>query len=136
MQLSELAGAWNIQVPAYAMAAATTDREDVAIRVPYNMTVTAVYWTPQAAVTANATNYATLKLRNRGSAGTGTVHPATRSYAATDSVAFKPEAATLSSTASDLALTAGDCLSIEMVHTGASGLALPAGTVTILATIR
>lgn len=135
MQLTELAGSWHIQIPAYTMAGATTDREDVAIHVPYNMTVTAVYWTPQAAVTANGTNYSTLSLRNRLQDASGTALPASRSYAATNSVAWVPEAMTLSTTAADLSLTAGDVLTVQMIHTG-TGLVIPAGTLTLLAKIR
>jgi hypothetical protein len=133
MQLKELSGDWMFQIPAYAMAGATTDREDVAMRVPYAMVITAVDWVPQAAVTANGTNYSTLSLRNRGS-GSGSALPASRSYAATNSAAFTAESMTLSSTASDLALAAGDVLTVQMIHT-ASGVIIPAGVLRVLARI-
>lgn len=135
MQIAELGGDWSFQIPAYAMAGATTSREDVAVKVPYNMLVTGVDWVPQAAVTANGTNFSTLTLRNRGAAGAGATLPASRSYAATNSVAFVPEAMTLSATATDLQLTAGDVLTVQMIFT-AAGLVIPAGTLRLTARIR
>jgi hypothetical protein len=135
MQFKELGGDWNFHIAAYAMAGATTSREDVALRVPYNMTITGVDWVPQAAVTANGTNFSTLSLRNRGAAAAGAALPATRSYAATNSVAFVPEAMTLSGTAADLLLTAGDILTVQMIFT-AAGLVIPAGTLRLTARIR
>lgn len=135
MQLTELGGDWSFQIPAFAMTGAAVDREDVAIKVPYNMLVTAADWVPQAAVTANGSNFSTLTLRNRGAAGAGTPLPVSRSYAATNSVAFVPEAMTLSGTATDLLLNAGDVLTIQMIHTG-TGLVIPAGTIRLTARIR
>jgi hypothetical protein len=44
-----------------------------------------IKWIPGAAMTANGTNFCTLTVRNRQT-GAGTVVPATRSYAATNSV--------------------------------------------------
>jgi len=110
-----------------AMAAAG---EQVAARMPYAGVVTAAWWSPAAAVTANVTNYATLGLRNRGAAGAGTALPAVRSYAATNSVAWVPEAMTLDATVANRQFAAGDLITIQSVWTG-SGLALPAGTVTL-----
>lgn len=135
MQLAELGGDWSFQIPAFAMAGATTSREDVALRVPYNMVVTGVDWVPQAAVTANGTNFSTLSLRNRGAAAAGAALAASRSYAAVNSVAFVPEAMTLSGTAADLQLTAGDVLTVQMIFT-AAGLVIPAGTLRLSARIR
>jgi hypothetical protein len=131
IQFRELRGDVTVNVPAYAMAAAGTDREDVAIaRVPWNLTLVAAYWTPQAAVTANGTNYSTLSLRNRKGDASGTALAATRSYAATNSVAFVTEAMTLSSTATDLQFATGDTITVQMIHT-ASGVVIPAGTITL-----
>ena len=112
-----------------AKAAAGTDKEDVVYRAPFNLTITAVDWTPSAAVTADGTNYATLSLRNR-TTGAGAALPATRSYAATNSVACTPEAMTLSATAADLLVAAGDVLTIQMLKTG-TGLVIPQGLVRV-----
>lgn len=134
MQMSEIGGNWYFQIPAYAMAAAGTDREDVGIRMPFNMTVISVDWTPSAAVTANGTNFSVLSLRNR-TTGAGTALPASRSYAATNSVALTPEAMTLSATAADLLLAADDVLTVQMIHT-ASGVVIPSGVLRLVARIR
>ena len=54
--------------------------------------------------------------------------PATRAWSATNSVATTPEVLTLSSTATDLQLAAGDVLTAHFTHSG-TGLAIPAGIV-------
>ena len=92
-------------------------------------------WVPAAAVTANATNYFTATLRNRKADASGAAQPATRSYAATNSSAFVSEAMTLSSTAADLLIAAGDVLSVEKLNTG-TGLAMPKGTIQVHAQVR
>jgi hypothetical protein len=53
-----------------------------------------------------------------------------RSYAATNSVAFVPEQMTNSGTATDLQLAAGDLVTIQMVHSG-TGVLIPAGTLSV-----
>lgn len=135
-QLAEISGnhTLRIQVPV-AMAAAGTDDETVGVVVPFNCTVTAVRWVPAAAVTANGTNYTTVGLRNRKADASGAALPATRSYAATNSVAFVPESMTLSATAADLLLAAGDVLTLQRLHT-ASGVVVPAGSIDVSVKIR
>lgn len=111
------------------MASATTSDEYPGVIVPEDATIVGVTWTPLANVTANGTNYTTVGVRNRGAAAAGTDIIATRSYIATDSVAFTPEAMTLGA-ASVLDVDAGDLLTIRRVHT-ASGLAVCAGLIEI-----
>ncbi len=97
--------------------------------VPWNLTIISALLIPAAAITANGTNYLTLSFFNRGAAGAGTAQWATaRSYASVNSVKATPETLTLSSTAADLALTAGDVIQIENAPT-ASGLIWPGGSV-------
>ena len=97
--------------------------------VPWNLTITSASLIPSAAITANGTNYLTVSFFNRGAAGAGTTQWATaRSYAAGNSVKATAETLTLSSTAADLNLTAGDVVQIEITPT-ASGLIWPGGTV-------
>lgn len=98
-------------------AVAGTADEFHLIRVPYNATLV-----------ADAANFAQLTVRNRGVAAAGATKPASRSYAAVNSAAFVAEAMTLSPTAADLALVAGDVLTAEKLNTG-TGVALPAGTI-------
>lgn len=110
--------------------AAGTAIEVPIIQLPYATTITEIRWIPGAAMTANGTNFCSLQPRNRQT-GAGTVTPATaRSWAATNSVATTPEVLTLSSTATDLQVAAGDVLTAHFTHT-ASGLAIPAGIVQI-----
>lgn len=135
-KLNEIAGDHIFRTRlAGAMASATTDDEVAAFVAPYNLTITGVDWTPDAAVTANGTNYSTLSVRNRKADASGSVLAATRSYAATNSVALVKEATTLSSTATDLNVNAGDVITIQRIHT-ASGVVIPAGVVEIKAKIR
>jgi hypothetical protein len=92
-------------------------------RAPYDCTVTAVALNPSAAITADATHYAVYTL-TRHTAGASATTVATRSWAATNSVAVTPESMTLSGTAANLILTAGD--TIDMVKTvGGNGLVIP-----------
>lgn len=119
----------RIAVPA-AMGSATTDDEASGAVVPFNATVTGIKWIPFAAVTANGTNYSTVSVRNRKADASGAALPASRSYAATNSVAFVPEAMTLSGTAADLSLAAGDVLTVQRIHT-ASGVVVPAGVIEV-----
>jgi hypothetical protein len=99
------------------------------IIAPFAALITAAKWVPGAAVTANVTNFFTLSFRNRGSGGAGTVQFATaRAYSSVNGVLSTPETLTLSSTASDLQVAAGDVLAVEVVHTG-TGLVCPGGVV-------
>jgi hypothetical protein len=110
----------NVSIPAFATAGETP-----VYRAQANGVVVAAFWVPSAAVSHNATNYCTLALRNR-TTGAGTALPATRSYAATDSVAFVAEAMTLDATLANTQFVAGDVLTAQVTDAGA-GLALPAG---------
>lgn len=128
--VKDLRGDHTATVNVAAMASATTDNEQPGFVVPFNAKVTGMKWVPSAAVTANGTNFSTLSMRNRGAAGSGSALPATRSYAATNSSAWVAEDCTLSATATDLLLTAGDVVTVQMIHS-ASGVVIPAGTVRI-----
>jgi hypothetical protein len=128
--VKDLRGDHSVTVPVAAMTGATVDNEQAAFVAPFNLKITGVKWLPSAAVTANGTNFSVLSVRNRGAAGSGTALPASRSYAATNSAAWVGEDCTLSGTASDLLVNAGDTLTVQMIHT-ASGVVIPAGTVRI-----
>jgi hypothetical protein len=134
MQFKELAGdlPYEFFVPGVAAGTAVEWPQFV---VPLNATITSLIWVPGAAVTANGTNFATISIRNRGAAGSGTVVAATRSYAATNSSAQVAETLTLSATATDLQPAAGDVLTISIAHSG-SGLLIPAGLVQVALRLR
>lgn len=115
-------------VPGQATAA--TADEWSGFVCPYDAEVVAVKWIPAAAVTANGANYAVLSLRNRGTDGTGNTLIASRSYAATNSVAFDSEDVTLTATEADRDVDANDVLTFEKVNTG-TGVAIPDGVVQV-----
>lgn len=101
---------------------------------PFDCKITSVTYTPEAASTGDNTNYRTYTLVNKGSAGSGTTVIATLALTTgVNLVAFDEKAATLSATASDLLVTAGDVLAWVSTHT-ASGLVDPGGTVKVKGT--
>ncbi len=101
---------------------------------PFNVEVTAAQLVPAAAITADGTNYAIYTL-TRHTAGASATTVATRSWIATNSVALTPESMTLSGTAANLLLTAGDTLSIVKT-VAASGLLIPACLLVVSYKIR
>ena len=129
MQYTELAGSIPFEFFVPGVAAGTAV-EWPQFQMPFNATITSIAWVPGAAVTVNGSNFATIIVRNRGAAGSGTVVPASRSYAATNSSAQVAEVLTLSSTATDLQPAAGDVLTISVAHSG-TGLVIPAGLVQV-----
>lgn len=128
-QEKELRGDRTLLIAVPGQATAGTADEFSGVVAPINLKITGVKWIPAAAITANATNYFTLTLRNR-TTGAGAALPAQRSYAATNSVAFVAETMTLSGTAADLLVAAGDVLTVEKL-VAASGLAMPDGVVQV-----
>jgi hypothetical protein len=94
--------------------AAGTDREDILIRADRAMDIRAIYIGSAAAVTAHATNYVTISVKN-GSSTIGTL-----ALSATGLTAKTPAALTL--TNANLRLASGDVVSLDFTHAG-SGLA-------------
>lgn len=134
-EMKDVRGDQMFPIAVIGQATAGTADEFAGFVAPYNLKITAVKWIPAAAVTADPTNNFTLNLRNRGAAAAGAALPASRSYAATNSVAFVAETMTLSATAADLLVAAGDVLTVSKV-TGGTGLALPDGVVQVYAQAR
>lgn len=109
-------------VPA-ATIAATQDQ--VIGEAPFAGTVTSVKLVPEAALTANATNYRTFRVVNKGAAGAGTAVVAsfaTDTPTTDDLVAFDEKVVTLSVTPANLVVAAGDVLAADETVT-ASGIA-------------
>lgn len=106
-------------------------------KAPANATVTSVTWIPDVNVTGANTNNFALQLINKGAAGAGTTGITTvKTYASgTNSAAFVGEALTLSSTATDLQLAAGDVIAFVRTVNG-TGLASPHGQLEVAYTIR
>jgi len=128
-QLKELGGTFTAAENVPAFAAAGTDGNIPVWQPQFNATVTGITFIPSAAVTADGTNYTVYTVTNKGS-GSGSTSVATRSWAATNSVASTPEAMTLSGTAANLNVTAGDNIEVVKTH-GGTGLAVAVGRIVI-----
>lgn len=135
MQLKDIPGDHIFAIPVAGQPTAVTPDEFEGIVAPYDMKITRVQWVPNANITANAANFFTATVRNRGTDAGGTAVAATRSYAATNSLAHVPEDCTLSGTPADLDVAEGDLLTVEKLVAG-TGLAMPDGLVQIHAQVR
>lgn len=133
-QLKDVRGDHTFLIPVAGQGTAATDDEWAGFIAPFNCKVTAVKWVPNAAVTADATNYFSVVVKNR-KAGAGTTAIGTRAYSATNGVAFTPETVTLSATAADANVDAGDLVSVAKTHSG-TGLAMPDGLVQVTVRAR
>lgn len=103
------------------------------IEAPFTGKVSEVTYTPVAAVTGAASPASrTLSLINHGQAGVGTTVVASLALVAgVNLVAFDEKALTLSVTAADLLVTAGDILEFRSAAVGGTGLVDPGGTVSV-----
>jgi hypothetical protein len=113
----------TVSVPAAAAADATADFPIG--RVPITGTVTSVNIIPQADLTGADTNSATLSVVNKGLDGNGTTVIASKAFTnGVNALDFDETALTLSVTAADLAVTAGQVLALRRTKVG-TGLATP-----------
>lgn len=115
---------YGFELPAQATPGDTSTVQVSTFSVPFDGIVTYVALVPRAAITANGTNFAAYTLQNKGTQGSGTTTVATRSWAATNSVAGTKELATLG-TATNREVKAGDTLQLARTI-GGTGLATPA----------
>lgn len=114
-----------------AVATAGNDADTAVFVAPFDCTVTAVTYIPSATITGAATNNRTLALRNKGQAGAGTTTVASLNFGnGTNATAFDEKALTLSVTAADLDLVAGDVLALQSLHIG-TGITDPGGLVRV-----
>lgn len=129
MQLKEVRG--SITYQAYVPSQATLGTVDnwPVFRAQFDCQITAAVFVPSDAVTANATHNSIYTL-TRYTAGASGTTVATRSWAATNSVAETPESMTLSATAANLLLNTADTLSVVKSITG-NGLVIPDGLLII-----
>lgn len=119
----------NYVFTAFTPGQSTAGTEDdwVALVAPFNLKVTGVKWTPNAAITGAATNYFTLQILN------GSTVVASKAYdSGTNETALTPADLTLSSTTTDLNVDSGDALVIHKEVAG-TGLAMPDGFIQITA---
>lgn len=98
---------------------------------PVDGTVTAVTYTPEAAITGANTNTRAIRVRNRGQAGAGTTVVAELQFdSGVNGVAFDEKAITLSATPANLVVAEGDVLELFSDAVG-TGIADPGGTVKV-----
>ena len=114
--------------PGFATA---TDDTIVIGEAPFDGTVAAVTYTPDAAITGAATNHRAIRVRNKGQGGAGTTIVAELAFDdGVNATAGDETAITLSGTAANLVVAAGDILALESEAVG-TGLAAPGGLVQV-----
>jgi hypothetical protein len=103
-----------------AQGTAGTVQDNVVSEAPFDGTVSAVRLIPEAALTADNTNNRTFRLLNKGQTGAGsTVIASYQSNVAGGSlVAFDEKPLTLSGTAANLVVAAGDVLVLDETVAG------------------
>lgn len=117
-------------VPAVSTANASDDT--VLGQAPFACTVTAVEYVPEAAITGAATNHRTFSVVNKGQAGSGSTTVATLAFdsGSVTASANNERAITLSGTAANLELAAGDTLQWRSIAVG-TGITDPGGVVRV-----
>lgn len=114
-----------------AVGAAADDEQTVCV-APWAGTVTSVTYIADTTLTGANTESRTLRLRNKGTAGSGTTVVASKAFTSgVNATAFDETDITLSGTAANLVVAAGDVLAWHSLHVGSTGLADPGGTVKV-----
>lgn len=120
-----------IEADVPAVSTAGNDDDTVLFQAPFNCTVTTVEYVPEGAITGADTNSRTLSLVNKGAAGSGSTSVASLALTSgVNATAYNEKAITLSGTAANLDLTAGDTLLWRSVHVG-TGITDPGGLVRV-----
>lgn len=114
-----------------AAAAAGADASGLTV-APFDGVIAGASFIPLTVLTGANTDSRTVQVFNRGQAGAGTVKPAEKAFTAGVNAPVEDETAlTLSATASDLNVVAGDVIEVKSLHVGGTGLAGPQGIVRI-----
>ncbi|MFE6785192.1 hypothetical protein ACFVFF_23335 [Streptomyces sp. NPDC057680] len=121
-----------IEADVPAVSTAGNDDDTVITQAPFDCTVTAVEYVPEAAITGAATNHRTFSLVNKGQAGSGSTTVASLAFdsGSVTASANNERAITLSATAANLVLAAGDTLLWRSIHIG-TGITDPGGLVRV-----
>jgi hypothetical protein len=123
MQFKELGGTLWLHVNIESTGNAASTGNLPLAQFPLDAVIDALVITPSAAVTADGTNNAVYTF-TRHTAGASAATVATRTWASGNSVALTPETLTLSATAANLVMTAGDTLT-AVKTAGGTGLVIP-----------
>lgn len=120
-----------IEADVPAVSTAGNDDDTVLFQAPFACTVTSVSYIAEAAITGAATNNRTVSLVNKGQAGAGTTTVASLTFASGVNAAANDDTAiTLSGTAANLVLAAGDTLQWRSIHV-LTGITDPGGLVRV-----
>jgi hypothetical protein len=124
----------TIEADVPAVSTAGNDDDTVIAQAPFDCTVTAVQYVPEAAITGANTNTRSVSLINKGAAGSGTTSVAALQFdSGVNASANDEKAITLSGTAANLVLAAGDTLLWRSLHIG-TGQTDPGGLVRVTVT--
>ncbi len=136
MQFKELRGDIVIPIAVPFMPAASSNAGGGGVVAPANLTIRSAAMIWSAAITGAATNNFAVAFFNR-TTGAGTVAWATAiTYGnGTNATKATPVTLTLSSTATDLQVAAGDLLAVEL-STNGTGLLCPGGVCSVTVRIR
>lgn len=120
-----------------SVSTAGNDDDTIVGQAPFDCTVTAVEYVPEAAITGAATNHRTFSLVNKGAAGSSSTTVASLAFdsGSVTASANNERAITLSATAANLDLAAGDTLLWRSIHIG-TGITDPGGLVRVTVTRR
>lgn len=119
----------NHQVP--AVGTAGNDATTVLFQAPFACTVTLVNYVPASAITGANTNTRLVELVNKGQSGSSTVQIAALQFnSGVNAAADDEKAVTLSGTAANLVLAAGDTVIWNSTHVG-TGITDPGGLVSV-----
>lgn len=119
------------QVPVQPQATAGSNLNTIVWVAPRDLTISGVTYTTVTAITGANTNTRSVSLVNKGQAGAGTTVVATLQFnSGVNTVAADEKTITLSVTASDLVVVAGDVLQWQSTAVG-TGIADPGGLVSI-----
>lgn len=125
-----------IEADVPAVSTAGNDDDTVVAQAPFDCTVTAVQYVPEAAITGANTNTRVVSLVNKGQAGSGTTTVATLQFdSGVNAAANDEKTITLSGTAANLDLSAGDTLQWRSVHVG-TGITDPGGIIRVTVSRR
>lgn len=114
-----------------AVGTAGNDANTIVTQAPFDCTVTLVEYVPGAAITGATTNNRTVALVNKGQAGSGTTSVASLVFDnGVNATANNEKSVTLTATAADLNLSAGDTLLWTSTHNG-TGITDPGGLVRV-----
>lgn len=121
-------------LPVQPQSTAGSDLNTQAYVAPRAATVSVVGYVPLTTITGANTNTRSVSLVNLGQAGSGSTVIATLQFnSGVNATAGQVKAITLSGTAANLVLAAGDVLQWQSTHVG-TGIADPGGLVSIATT--